>query len=144
MGPVKSSAETDPHPPPLRPLMSGRVSPFQPRVGGEKVVGMAAVEGDALDGEVTARIRASVAADRRRNRRAGWWGGVAGFVTVLVWQLSTQLVGLANASQVVWALCWSVLVAAVTWPLVGIPYALVVRALGAPLDRWEDRRQHAH
>ena len=124
--------------------MSGRVSPFQPRVGGETVVGMAAVEDDALDGEVAGRIRASVAADRRRNRRAGWWGGVAGFVTVLVWQLSTQLVGLANAGQVVWALCWSVLVAAVTWPLVGIPYALVVRALGAPLDRWEDRRQHAH
>ncbi|WP_143310999.1 hypothetical protein [Cellulosimicrobium aquatile] len=74
----------------------------------------------------------------------GWWGGLAGFVTVLVWQLSTQLVGLANVGQVVWALCWSALVAAVTGPLAGIPYALLVHALGAPLDRWEDRRQHAH
>ncbi|MBN0039336.1 hypothetical protein JN535_04000 [Cellulosimicrobium cellulans] len=108
------------------------------------MVGMDAVEHSELDEVVIARIRADVATDRRRGRRAWWWGGLAGFVTVLVWQLSTQLVDLENVGQVASALAWSVLLACLLAPVAGIPYALLVRALGAPLDRWEDRRRHAH
>jgi len=108
------------------------------------VVGMDAVEHSELDEVAIARVRADAAADRRRNRRAWWWGGLAGFVTALAWQLSTQLVGLENVGQLAGALAWSVLLACLLAPVVGIPYALVVRALGAPLDRWEDRRQRAH
>ncbi|MFF2269299.1 hypothetical protein ACFVTZ_13600 [Cellulosimicrobium cellulans] len=122
----------------------GTVSPFPQWVGGGTVVGMDAVQDGDLDEVAMARIRASVAADRRRSRRAWWWGGLAGFATVLVWQLSTQLVGLKNVGQFAGALAWSVLLACLLAPVAGIPYARVVRALGAPLDRWEDRRRHAH
>ncbi|MFB7888727.1 hypothetical protein ACFCZ3_11865 [Cellulosimicrobium cellulans] len=65
-------------------------------------------------------------------------------MTVLLWQLSTQLVGLENVGQLAGALAWSVLLACLLAPVTGIPYALLVRAFGAPLDRWEDRRQRAH
>lgn len=108
------------------------------------MVGMEAVEHSDLDEAAMARIRAGVAADPRRNRRAWWWGGLAGFATVLVWQLSTQLVGLENVGQFAAALAWSVLLACLLAPVAGIPCALLVRVLGAPLDRWEDRRQRAH
>ncbi|MFF2832141.1 hypothetical protein ACFVSK_10285 [Cellulosimicrobium cellulans] len=105
---------------------------------------MDAVEDGEPDEAAVARIRASVAADRRRSRRAWWWGGLAGFATVLVWQLSSEMVGLENTGQVFGALAWCLLIACLWWPVAGLPYALVVRALGGPLDRWEDRRRHAH
>lgn len=112
--------------------VDGTVSPFPPWVVGGTVVGMDAVEHSDLDEAAVARIRADVAADRRRSRRAWWWGGLAGFVTVLVWQLSSEMVGLENVGQFAGALAWSALLACLLWPVAGIPYALLVRALGAP------------